>query len=73
MFPFVEIRERRNTFFSSVHSESGCSDLQQLVLLTLQLKQHPEGLSRAWVKGENRAREEDAVGPGTEISTALCL
>ena len=41
--------------------------------LPFPLKQHPEGLSRTWVKGENSAREEDAVGPGTDISTALCL
>lgn len=66
MFPFPEIREQRNAFLSSVHSESDCSDWQQLVLLTLQLKQHHEGLSRSRVKGEN-----SAGGPGIDISTAL--
>lgn len=52
---------------SSVHFECCCSKLQQMVLPTLPLAQNPE---RTWGKSGNRGGGENAVGPGTDISTA---
>lgn len=52
---------------SSVHFHCCCSKLQQLVLPTPPLAQNPEG---AGGKSGNRGGGENAVGPGTDISTA---